>query len=94
MQVLDNPDNLLDSWETIKDAALPLPCTLDEALEFSRQKALLSALSRQVRNSRLENDIITEESCLTQFCAVYERFSKEYVYKVLKNGKLQQSKNS
>jgi len=92
MQMLDNNlDDLLEAWENIKDLPIPVPCTLNEALEFTDLKQTLTTLSHKIRNSRLENDIFTEEICLEQFCNVYNTFSKEYVYRILKNERKSQS---
>lgn len=86
MQTLDNIDELLVAWEKNKDCAIPVPCTLSEALEFTKLKQMLTELSHQIHDSRIKNDLVTEESSIKNFCDTYRIFSKEYVYRVLKSG--------
>ena len=65
---------------------MPIPTTLTEALEFTALKSTISDLSHRIRNSRLENNSEAEEFYTTHFATSYDNFTKEYVFKVLKNG--------
>lgn len=85
MQQLTEANDLLDEWELYKDHPIPIPCTLTEALEFTKTKAKLNSLSHQIRNCRLENNDKDELIYLNEFCQIYEVFSKDYVYRILKN---------
>lgn len=87
MQQSNNVDDLLEQWEQVKNTPIPTPCSLTEALEFTRLKNTISDLSRQIRNSRLENDTHAEEYYLKYFNELYDSFSKDFVYRVLKNDK-------
>jgi hypothetical protein len=86
MQLLVNIDDELLQWEKLKNTPIPIPTTLTEALEFTALKDAVSLLSHQIRNSRLENNSEAEEYYVTHFATCYDKFTKEYVFKVLKNG--------
>jgi hypothetical protein len=86
MQLLVDIDDELLQWEKLKNTPIPIPTTLTEALEFTALKDAVSHLSHQIRNSRLENNSEAEEFYTTHFATCYDKFTKEYVFKVLKNG--------
>ena len=87
MQQSNEANSLLNEWEQYKDHPTPVPCTLNEALEFTKTKEKLNALSYQIRNCRLENNANGEKIHIDQFCQIYDAFYKDYVYKILKNAK-------
>ena len=86
MQLLVDIDNELLQWEKLKNTPMPIPTTLTEALEFTALKSTISDLSHRIRNSRLENNSEAEELYATHFTTCYTKFTKDYVFKVLKNG--------
>ena len=49
-------DELLVRWETLKHTPIPIPSSLDDALNFTLLKDSVSLLSHLIRTSRLENN--------------------------------------
>lgn len=84
MQQSINLNDLLEQWEKIKNCSVPTPCTLNEALEFTRYKIELNKLADHIRSDRFNSSISLKDA--QQFVSLYDSFSREYVYRILKNG--------
>lgn len=76
----------LEEWEGMKHTSLPHTVSATEAIEFEEMKLLLSQLSHQLRNSILENNCARTERYAANFMFFYDKFMKEYVFRILKNG--------
>ena len=79
-------DELLDQWYQLKDAPIPVPTTLVEAVKFSNIKDEISSQVHALQISKLQNDSVAEEFWSNTFRNSYEQFAKEYLYRVLKSG--------
>lgn len=73
-------------WEQMKHISLPHTVSATEAIEFEELKTLLTHLSFQLRNSIWENNYECEERYAINFMCCYDRFMKEYIFRILKNG--------
>ena len=82
----DDIDELLVGWETLKHTPIPIPSSLDDALNFTLLKDSVSLLSHLIRTSRLENNYEDEEHYTSHFYSCYDTFMKEYVFRILKHG--------
>lgn len=84
MPQLINIDDMLESWDKIKDCAIPTPCTLDEALKFSKTKDDINSSIHSLRVSRMQMDSLAEEFWTKNIIEQYEKFNKEFVFRILK----------
>ena len=85
MQQSANIDKLLEEWNQIKSLATPLSATADEAIKFANIKDNISSTVHALQVSRLQNDSTAEQFWSDHFCEIYNKFNKEYMFKVLKN---------
>lgn len=83
-QLTDSINEALAEWENLKQTSIPVPCTSAEAIAFTQQKDLVSDLSHKIRISRLENEIVDEELYSDKFLIEFDKFTQDYVYRVLK----------
>lgn len=74
------------SWEEMKHISLPHSVSATEAIEFEELKHLLTKLSFQLRNSIWENNYECEKRYAENFMCCYDKFMKEYIFRILKNG--------
>lgn len=72
-------------WDRYSNCAIPVPCTLHQALEFTQHKYQLNDLVRSIRKNRFNNDTASVED-EKQFAMLFDSFSKSYFFNVLKNG--------
>jgi hypothetical protein len=86
MQVFTNVDTLLEEWELLKHQQYPNPANKDEVMAFICWKMTIDEHAKNLRTSRLENNKDKETVCTKKFIRAYNNFSKDYVYRVLKNG--------
>lgn len=86
MQALTNVDDLLEEWELLKHQHYPNPANKDEVMAFICWKMVIDQHAKNLRTSRLENNKDKETTCAKNFIKAYNSFSKEYIYRVLKNG--------
>ena len=79
-------DELLEQWHQLKDAPIPVPTTLVEAVKFSNIKDEITSQVHALQISKLQNDSVAEKYWSNTFRTSYEQFAKEYLYRVLKSG--------
>lgn len=77
-------DILLEQWETMRQLPIPIPMSLDQALQYTRLKDIITELSHNLRISRLENNVEAEQFYIEHFCELYDTFSKDFIIKVLR----------
>lgn len=80
-----NIDKLLEEWNQIKTITMPMSTTADEAIRFTNIKDNISNTVHALQVSRLQNNSTAEKFYSQQFFEIYNRFNKEYMFKVLKN---------
>ena len=80
-----NIDKLLEEWNQIKTITMPMSTTADEAIRFTNIKDNISNTVHALQVSRLQNNSTAEKFYSQQFFEIYDRFNKEYMFKVLKN---------
>ena len=85
MRPLGNTDKLLEEWDPIKRLSTPVSATADEAIKFANIKDNISSTVHALQVSRLQNDSTAEQFWSNHFCEIYNKFNKEYMFKVLKN---------
>lgn len=64
---------------------MPMSTTADEAIRFTNIKDNISNTVHALQVSRLQNNSTAEKFYSQQFFEIYNRFNKEYMFKVLKN---------
>ena len=79
-------EEAMRSWEEMKHISLPHSVSATEAIEFEELKDLLTKLSFQLRNSIWENNAECEERYAANFICCHNKFMKEYIFRILKNG--------
>lgn len=82
----DDINDLLEQWEQLKNTPIPVPISLNDALEFTKLKDTISNLSHQIRTSRLENSIKAEAYYISHFYVCYYCFTEQFVFRILKHG--------
>lgn len=85
MHLLANVDKLLEEWNRIRDVSVPVSITAEEAIKFANVKDHISILVNALQVSRLQNDSKAEQFYSQQFSESYKNFTKEYIFKVLRN---------
>ena len=85
---LTNPvDELLEQWEEIKYISSHITSTDDtDILDYMRRKAQLVHYSQELRFARLSNNTIDEADYTAKFIEAYTTFSKDFIFRILKNG--------
>ena len=88
MQQLTNPvDELLEQWEEVKYLSSHITSSDDiDILDYMRRKGQLMAYSQELRYARLSNNTEVEAEYTTKFVEAYTNFSKDFIFRVLKNG--------
>ena len=88
MQQSINPvDELLEQWEEMKYCSSHITPTDDiDILDYMRRKGQLMAYSQELRYARLQNNTEVEAEYTTKFVEAYTNFSKDFIFRVLKNG--------
>ena len=88
MQQLTNPvDELLEQWEEIKHVSSHISPTDDiDILDYMQRKGQLMHYSQELRYARLSNNIIDEAEYTAKFIEAYTTFSKDFIFRILKNG--------
>jgi len=85
MQISDNIDELLEEWERIKHTPYTDVANKDEIMAFICWKMVIDEHAQGLRNARLTNNKDSEQAASDLFKDAYIRFSKDFVFKVLKN---------
>jgi len=85
MRPLGNIDKLLEEWNQIKSISTPVSITADEAIKFTNIKDNIANTVHALQVSRLQNNSTAEKFYSQQFFEIYNKFNKEYMFKVLKN---------
>lgn len=78
-------DDLLEQWHQLREASIPVPTTLEEAVKFANIKDEISSQVHALQISKLQNDPKAEAFWTQTFRNSYEKFSKEYVYRILRS---------
>lgn len=88
MQPLTNPvDELLVQWEEVKYLSSHIgPSDNIDILDYMHRKSELMHYSQELRYARLSNDSIGEAEYTAKFIEAYTNFSKDFIFRVLKNG--------
>jgi hypothetical protein len=88
MQPLINPvDELLEQWEEMKYCSSHIGPNDDiDILDYMRRKGQLMAYSMELRYARLSNNNIVEAEYTEKFVEAYTNFSRDFIFRVLKNG--------
>ena len=86
MPALTNVDDLLEEWELLKQKHYPNLGDKDEVMAFVCWKMTIEDHAMRLRTARLINNKVIEQRSTDQFVDAYTRFSKEFIFKVLKNG--------
>ena len=86
MQPLTNVDEMLEQWEQIKKLSCPRGDGFYDVIVHECAKNDVEAYAQQIRKSRLVNDIKVEEEACIKFEELYLEFTKNFVFRVLKNG--------
>jgi hypothetical protein len=89
MQQLTNPvDELLAQWEEIKYVSSHIGPNDDiDILDYMNRKGELMAYSQELRYARLSNNAADEAEYTAKFIEAYTTFSKDFIFRILKNGK-------
>ena len=86
-QLTNNVDELLEQWEQVKYLSSHISSTDDtDILDYMRRKAQLMHYSQELRFARLSNNTIDEADYTTKFIEAYTTFSKDFIFRILKNG--------
>lgn len=88
MQQLTNPvDELLEQWEEIKYLSSHIgPNDNIDILDYMHRKGQLMQYSQELRYARLSNNIIDEADYTAKFIEAYTNFSRDFIFRILKNG--------
>lgn len=88
MQQLTNPvDELLEQWEEVKYLSSHITSADDIGiLDYMRRKAQLMSYSQELRYARLQNNTVVEAEYTAKFIEAYTSFSKDFIFRILKNG--------
>ena len=87
MQVLTNVDEMLAQWEEVKYLSSHISPTDDiDILDYMQRKGQLMHYSQELRYARLVNNTKNEDEYTTKFIEAYTSFSKDFIFRVLKNG--------
>jgi hypothetical protein len=87
MQALTNVDELLAQWEEVKYLSSHISPTDDiDILDYMQRKGQLMNYSQELRYARLVNNTKDEAEYTTKFIEAYTSFSKDFIFRVLKNG--------
>lgn len=85
-QSTNNVDELLEQWEKLKNVSAPRNDSMVEVITHACVLNQIESYAHSLRNSRLTNNKQDELAYTAKFVELYYDFSKDYVFKVLKNG--------
>lgn len=86
-QLINNVDDLLEQWEEVKYLSSHIgPNDNIDILDYMNRKGQLIHYSQELRYARLSNNIIDEAEYTTKFVEAYTNFSKDFIFRILKNG--------
>ena len=86
-QLTNNVDELLEQWEQVKYLSSHISSTDDtDILDYMRRKAQLMTYSQELRYARLMNNTKVEADYTIKFIEAYNAFSKDFIFRILKNG--------
>ncbi len=95
MQASDNVDELLAQWEEIKYRSSHIgPNDNIDIFNYMQRKSQLMQYSQELRYARLQNNTKVEAEYTEKFIEAYTNFSKDFVFRVLKNDNQTQSQNT
>jgi hypothetical protein len=78
---------LLLQWESIRHISCPTGDSMHEAIVHECAKNLVDSYAQDLRTSRLENNSLNEVHYTAKFVESYYNFTKDFVFRILKNGK-------
>jgi hypothetical protein len=86
-QLINNVDELLAQWEEIKYVSSHIgPNDNIDILDYMNRKGQLIHYSQELRFARLSNNTIDEADYTAKFIEAYTTFSKDFIFRILKNG--------
>ncbi len=86
-QLINNVDELLAQWEEVKYLSSHIgPTDNIDILDYMQRKSQLMQYSQELRYARLSNDAIGEAEYTAKFIEAYTNFSKDFIFRILKNG--------
>ena len=86
-QLTNSVDELLEQWEEVKYLSSHIgPHDNIDILDYMQRKSQLMHYSQELRYARLSNDAIGEAEYTAKFIEAYTNFSKDFIFRILKNG--------
>ena len=86
-QLTNNVDELLEQWEEMKYCSSHITPNYDlDILDYMNRKGQLMHYSQELRYARLSNNIIDEADYTAKFIEAYTNFSRDFIFRILKNG--------
>ena len=85
MQPLINIDELLEQWDEVKTISCPRSSSMVDVIIHECAKNEVDCLAQDVRIRRLENKKSTKSRHIEEFVNAYYAFTKQFVFKILKN---------
>jgi len=86
-QLTNNVDELLEQWEEVKYLSSHIgPNDSIDILDYMHRKGQLMHYSQELRYARLSNDTASEAEYTAKFIEAYTSFSKDFIFRILKNG--------
>lgn len=81
----EDVSGMLETWEMLKHQTCPKSDGMIEAIVYESAKNQVDCYAQDLRNSRLENNIENEIQFTSKFIETYLDFSRDYVFRTLKN---------
>ena len=81
----EDVNGMLETWEILKHKSCPKSDSMIEAIVHESAKNQVDCYAQDLRNSRLENNIENEILFTSKFIETYLDFSRDYVFRTLKN---------
>lgn len=88
-QLINNVDDLLEEWEEIKyvSSHISPDDNIDDIMDYMQRTCQLMHYSQELRYARLVNNAADEAEYTAKFIEAYTNFSKDFIFRILKNGK-------
>lgn len=84
-EIDEDVNGMLETWEILKHKSCPRGDSMLEAIVHESAKNQVDCYAQDLRNSRLENNIDNEIQFTSKFIETYLGFSRDYVFRTLKN---------
>lgn len=83
MQQSVSLDELIDTWNRIKDMSMPTPCTVEDTLKFMEAKQNIVKTLLLLQTNRWANYDESEEALVKRLQEYILKFNKEYLFRIL-----------